>query len=256
MRNFAKISPSIWRSQKFQSLGTDTAKLLYLYIHTCPHVTSLGCYVLPLGYIMTDLGWGEQKIREAMQALHQSGLIEWCEQEEVVSITRFLDFSPITNRKHAQGMLRLWASLPDCTLKNSVLSELEKSEWLDRPQVKAPAPAPATDDEVIPEDVWQAIDDYNALAARAELPVAKKRTQPRVRAVKARLKEEGGIDAWRTMLGKVERSDFLCGRGGDWKCNLDFISRKSAFMRIMEGNYENSRKESFAQRATRKCAEL
>ena len=80
MRDFAKISCSIWHSRKFRSLPNDDCRLVYLYLHTNPHVNSLGCYVLPFGYAIADLGWNDMetdpiRYRDCIEALCDYGLI-------------------------------------------------------------------------------------------------------------------------------------------------------------------------------------
>ena len=128
MREFAKISPVLWTSQKFMALGCDRAKLLYLYIHTCPHANSIGCFRLLKGYISADPGWEDSAIDRAIDRAINTGLIGWNETENIILITRFLEFSPITNRKHATGAIKLAMALPDCEEKNIVINVL----WEDR----------------------------------------------------------------------------------------------------------------------------
>jgi hypothetical protein len=124
-RSYAKISTSLWRSKKLRSLkNNDRAKLLYLYLHTCPHVNSVGCFNLPAGYVTADMGWGEEHIAEALESLQESGLIEWDANEEIVRIVNFIRFDPPTNPKHAGAMGKDALGLPDCLAKLHVLQEL------------------------------------------------------------------------------------------------------------------------------------
>lgn len=44
------------------------------------------------------------------------------------------------------------------------------------------------------------------------------------------------------VLQEVEKSDFLSGRNGKWgACNIDWVLKPSNFIKILEGNYSNSR---------------
>ncbi len=50
------------------------------------------------------------------------------------------------------------------------------------------------------------------------------------------------IEAWREYLRRILASDFLCGRSGrDFKATFDWCINASNFLKIMEGNYDNTR---------------
>ena len=142
MRDYGKIKTSIWESKKFTGLKSDDLRLFYLYLHTCPHVNSIGCFRLKIGYIMADLGWSAKVSDRAIVALCEANLIRWDSVEHVVLICNFLTESPITNKKHGAGAAKLALSLPECKLKHDVIGELmtdkyacDLSEWkgYDRP---------------------------------------------------------------------------------------------------------------------------
>ncbi|QRZ14718.1 hypothetical protein JWJ88_17285 [Paracoccus methylovorus] len=135
MREFAKISCSIWGSEKFTGLPNDDARLLYLYLHTCPHVNSLGCYVLRPGYAMSDLGWdvdpeGAIRYRNGIEALSKANLIGFDKQHSLIRIVDFLKYSPFANPKHAKGALRILDDLPDCDEKSFLISDIERQKHL------------------------------------------------------------------------------------------------------------------------------
>lgn len=130
MRDFAKISCSIWHSRKFRSLPNDDCRLVYLYLHTNPHVNSLGCYVLPFGYAIADLGWNDMetdpiRYRDCIAALCDSGLIGFDPAESLVRIVDFLKHSPFSNEKHAKGAIKILYGIPDCAEKRILISDLQ-----------------------------------------------------------------------------------------------------------------------------------
>ena len=106
MRDFTKVSPSVWKSRKFRALENNTdARLAYLYILTSPHASSAGCYDLPEGYASADLGWEIDRYREAIDRLCGVGLIEFSEGENTVWVTNWAAFNSPTNGKHAMAIL-------------------------------------------------------------------------------------------------------------------------------------------------------
>lgn len=157
MRDFGKISTSIWQSKKFMGLKSDDLRMFYLYLHTCPHVNSIGCFRLPVGYVMADLKWSDRATNSAIDALCKAQLVRWDNQEQIILISNFLAESPITNIKHGAGACKLALSLPECELKHCIIDELlaDKyaggvSEWkgYDRP---IHTPIDTTETETEPE---------------------------------------------------------------------------------------------------------
>jgi hypothetical protein len=124
-RSYAKISTTLWQSKKFRSLaGNDRARLFYLYLHSCNQVNSVGCFRLPLGYAVTDMGWKESAVLEAINSLSVVNLIEWDAEECSVRLVGFIDHDPPTNPKHFGSMFTVAKSLPDGAQKVQVLTDL------------------------------------------------------------------------------------------------------------------------------------
>ncbi|WP_417724585.1 hypothetical protein [Salipiger sp.] len=111
-RAFGIISTSIWGSRRFRGLPCELARLVYLYLHTNRHGTSIGAYRLPIAYIATDLRVPEDRANIALAAVVHASLARYDELEEVVSIIGWWDHNPITNRKHLQGAIRAQRELP------------------------------------------------------------------------------------------------------------------------------------------------
>lgn len=138
MREYAKISCSIWNSQKWRRLkGCDDAKLLYFYLHTCPHVNMVGCFILPVGYAVTDLGWPEGRYRQALDSLCTASLIGWEEAENLVRIVDFIKHDPFTNPSHAAGAVKAALALPDCAERSLLINDLIASKHVRAHQLPA-----------------------------------------------------------------------------------------------------------------------
>ena len=130
MRNFAKIAGTLWGSRKFRALPSDDARLLYLYVHTCPHANSIGTYWLPEGYALVDLiKWDAERFQAAISACCKVGLIDYDGENEVIRIIGFLNHSEIINGKHGMGAVRLALGLPNSPQKTLILKELLTITW-------------------------------------------------------------------------------------------------------------------------------
>jgi hypothetical protein len=89
-------------------------------------------------------------------------------------------------------------------------------------------------------DALTAFELWNELAQRVGLPLARTLTPQRRKSILARMREHGGLDAWRTALGHVERSAFLQGTNDrGWRADLDFMLQASRFTKLVEGGYGN-----------------
>lgn len=91
-------------------------------------------------------------------------------------------------------------------------------------------------------DVREATRIYNAVAVTAGWPKVQTLTKAREAALRARLRDVGGIDGWRHALERAVLSDFLNSRiaGREWTgFGFDWITKEANFNKLMEGNYDN-----------------
>ena len=123
MRDFSKINPSVWTSKRFTSLDDD-GKLFYLYALTSPLSNSCGCYRLPYGYIMEDVGWDRTRIDTVCHTVSQTGLISYDRTEFVILIDRWYEYNPPNNPKHCLRVISELKSVPECDLKNMNAKDL------------------------------------------------------------------------------------------------------------------------------------
>lgn len=167
MRDYGKISTLIWDSKKFKSLRKDEFRYFYLYLHTCTHVNSIGCFKLKIEYIMGDLKWDEKASDRAIKELCIAGLIEWDSEESLILITQFLEKSPTTNPKHAIGSARIALNLPESPLKHKTIENLKGDKFASElPDIKdydspidttlplpTTEPLPEPDSSIISDDI-------------------------------------------------------------------------------------------------------
>ena len=104
MRDFNKVSPTLWQSSRFMDLPSDGGRFLYLYLLTCPHQNSAGCFWLPDGYACNDLCWDAKRYQQARQELVAADLIQFDKGNQVVLIKRWFKHNPPMNKSHAIGI--------------------------------------------------------------------------------------------------------------------------------------------------------
>ena len=89
-------------------------------------------------------------------------------------------------------------------------------------------------------DALAAFNAYNDMALRLGLPQARTLTPGRRKALKARLREHGGMPAWEQALANVERSAYLRGNNkNNWSADFDFLLQASRFAKVVDGTYGN-----------------
>lgn len=114
-----------------------------------------------------------------------------------------------------------------------------------------------------PAEVEEAFSLYNEMAARCGLSQASVLNDERKDRIGDRMREHGGMAAWKQALANIERSAHLQGRNKDaWKADLDFLIRPSRFTKVWEGGWGNGAhppdqpEETLQQRARREMAEI
>lgn len=111
MRDYGQVQCHFWQSTEVQGFS-DVGKLLALYLLTGPHSNGIGCYRLPDGYIMADLGWSSETVSKGFRELIQTGFVYRCEQTQLVLIPKFLRWNQIANPKIAAARLKELNQIP------------------------------------------------------------------------------------------------------------------------------------------------
>jgi uncharacterized protein YdaU (DUF1376 family) len=100
-------------------------------------------------------------------------------------------------------------------------------------------------------EVAEAVAIYNDAAQEVGWPVVRMMSPNRSKAMKARLRQIGGLDNWRIVVQKAKASDFLCGRTPKpWTgFSFDWLVKQANVAKVLEGNYANKSATKLAQGA-------
>lgn len=95
------------------------------------------------------------------------------------------------------------------------------------------------------DEIAVAVADYNRAAAQAGWPEVRVLSKSRRASLKARMRDAGGIEGWRTALDRARASPHLCGNNDrGWTASFDFLVAQSSFTKLMEGNYDPRKSSS------------
>jgi|GEM_PF-6284728 len=97
---------------------------------------------------------------------------------------------------------------------------------------------PEVSPDAEPDLTSEAAERFNALAKDLSVPLVQKLTASRRAALRARIKDCGGLDGWDIALGKVRESPFLSGQKTDFRITFDWLVKAANFVKVMEGNYD------------------
>ena len=126
MREFSKVSPTVWRSKKFRGLPDMESRHVYLYLLTCPHANSAGCFDIHPMYAAADTGMAEERFLYCIETLSKAGLIEWDGAENTVLIGNWVEFNGPQNPKHALGILSQLAQVSSEALRSKAFQDLRQ----------------------------------------------------------------------------------------------------------------------------------
>ena len=122
-RDYTKISPRIWGSERFQGLPDHAHKLAMHYLLTGPEVTSAGCYRLNQRQMAFDVGLSRAEVGQVLDTLSDRLLIGYDAPAQTVWICDWFEFNPPTSGKHAFGTLRQMADVQS-RLRHVAIQEL------------------------------------------------------------------------------------------------------------------------------------
>lgn len=123
---FSMVSRSIWKSARFNALESHRDKLAYFYYLTCSHMTATGCYSLPDGYAIADLGWPLDEYVAAREALQKAGMIDRDPETHEIYVEKWLTNNPPSNPKHATGITTMIYDIESDRLREKVEADFSE----------------------------------------------------------------------------------------------------------------------------------
>lgn len=124
MSKYRKIDPRIWNDADFRILS-DSGKLLFLFLLTHPHLTSLGAMRTTSQGLCQELQWKPEAFREAFRELFKKPLIYHDENSAFLWILNFLKY----NQPESPNVIKSWVSsldyIPECEGKYLLLNTVK-----------------------------------------------------------------------------------------------------------------------------------
>ena len=123
-KRFTMVSASIWDSEKFAKLKNSDARLLYIYLLTCPLSNIIGCFIFKPGYARADLPYLKDP-EKLLNELEAAGLIKT--SGATIRITNFSRHSPISSWQHAIAAITDCLAVPDAEMRRDIAAEITET---------------------------------------------------------------------------------------------------------------------------------
>jgi hypothetical protein len=120
MRPYGRIFVRYWTSPDIVDLNGDS-KLLGAYLLSSPHSNMLGCYRLPVAYVVDDLKMGSETVLKGFRNLSNKGFMTHDLDLSWVLIRNFLKWNPIENPNQGKAAAKLFDEVP---VKSTVYAPL------------------------------------------------------------------------------------------------------------------------------------
>ncbi|MGX5839751.1 hypothetical protein ACWGTI_03390 [Mesorhizobium sp. ArgA1] len=124
-REFSKISPKVWRSRRFRALPSDDARYLLVFLFTCDHQTSAGCFRMPDQYGAADLVWPIERMRTARQELVDGGLLAFDPATDEYFVPGWYNHNKPMNANHQKAIVRQVSELESDEVREVAEAELQ-----------------------------------------------------------------------------------------------------------------------------------
>jgi hypothetical protein len=106
MRDYGKVYTAFWTSDDVRGMSED-ARVLALYLMTCPHGNMLGCFRLSDAYAAEDIQWELERVRKAFAELFAKGFAYRCDRSFWVFIRYYLKWNHFENPNVATKAFKL-----------------------------------------------------------------------------------------------------------------------------------------------------
>jgi len=112
MRDYGRVHCQFWSSDTMRDVSDD-ARLLALYLLTCPHGNMAGVFRLPLAYAAEDTGWVSERLSNGFKTLSDCGFISRCERTGWTWVRKHLDWNKPDNPNQWKAVRKLVDLIPD-----------------------------------------------------------------------------------------------------------------------------------------------
>lgn len=125
MAKYRKVSVQMWNDAKFRSLSDD-GKLVFIFVLTHPHMTSVGGMRGTLAGLAAELGWQTERLSKAFGESSERGAIWYDAEACFIAFPNFVKH----NQPESPNVVKAWAKsfseLPESHLKSKLYKRVDE----------------------------------------------------------------------------------------------------------------------------------
>lgn len=111
MREYAKVYTAFWSDPSTRSMSED-ARMLALYLLTCPHGNLIGLFRLPDAYAADDLKWPIERVSKGFRELFEKGFCARDQDSDWLVILKYLRWNQFENPNVAKNAAKVFDLAP------------------------------------------------------------------------------------------------------------------------------------------------
>ena len=226
--NYISAINSFWDTAALNPLSTGQVSLYFALLHVNNRSNWTEWFTVPNQVLSVLTGLSRSGILKARNELRQRGLIEFRERGTKASTQ---DSTRDSTQKGVQNSMQDGVQ-NSSTLKDININENRKSISNDIPE------------KMDFSEQYTTIQDlYNSVCG--SYPRLVKLSEARKKAIRARLNTGYTVDDFRRLFKTAEQSDFLKGKNNrNWRATFDWLISDANMAKVLDGNYENRKKEA------------
>lgn len=118
---YRRVESRIWNDERFRAL-TDDGKLVFLFLLTHPHMTSVGAMRATSEGLAAELKWTVERFENGFETVLEARMVEFDPGACMVSLPNFIKHNPPANPNMVKGWVYALELLPECALKHRVIN--------------------------------------------------------------------------------------------------------------------------------------
>lgn len=111
MQRYGRLFTGFWTSPDIVGQPVET-KLLGAHLLSSPHGNMIGCFRVPVAYVVEDLRMGSETVSKGFRNLSEKGFLTYDSGLSWVLIRKFLKWNPIENPNQGKAAAKLFEQVP------------------------------------------------------------------------------------------------------------------------------------------------
>lgn len=125
MAKYRKVSVQMWNDAKFRSLSDD-GKLVFIFVLTHPHMTSVGGMRGTLAGLAAELGWQTERLSKAFSESSERGSIWYDDEACFIAFPNFVKHNQPESPNVVKAWEKAFSELPESRLKSELYKRVDE----------------------------------------------------------------------------------------------------------------------------------